>query len=228
MAEKQTLDSELQSLRKEYEKKEQELIKHYQVLSMLPDAGDYAPPSICHYRLYGSVGSITYRIQRYSSIAKGKNPDAHLLKTLLTNHKPVDLMLIRGAFTSIRPEPETYESNGEVTLLDPVTIRMTPSYYDTCNRVEWYGKVGEDIWRFSVEFPYYNAKIGMPKYHWHYYGGHESGDVSSVEFLGFTPVPRSAKRIKWAGGSSKDPGEITVYWERGKGLTVDELVELFA
>lgn len=228
MAKTQNLDSELQSLREKYTREEQELINRYQVLSMLPDSGDYAPPSICHYKLYGSVGSITYRIQRYSSIAKGKNPDAQLLKKLLTQHEPVDLMLIRRSCVSIRPEPETYESNGEVVLLDPVTIRMKPSHYDTCNVVEWYGKVGEDLWKFSVEFPYYNVKIGMPKYRWHYYGGRESGEVSSVEFIGFEPVPRNARRIKWAGGSSKDPGEITVYWERGKGLTVDELVELFA
>lgn len=221
-----TYEQELLELQQKQAREIQELASRYSVIAQLPNIGDYAPPFIHHHKLYGSVGSVNYNIQWYSSIAKGKNPDAVLLKQLLTSHPPVDMIKIKRGCTSIQPEPETYESNNDTIEIDPVIIRLDPSQHGSSISVDWYGRIGEHLWRFDVEFPYHNQKIGIPNYRWNHYAG-GNGEVSSVEFIGFKPVPLRAKYIKWGGGSSKDPGSITVYWERGDGPDVEGLVELF-
>lgn len=224
-----TFDQEMLALKEKQEREVTELMSRWVVLGALPDMEGYAPPFVHHGKLYGSVGLIQYQQQRYRSIAKGKSPDAELLKTLLTGYPPVDMLLVRGGCTSIRPEPESYENNGDKVEIDPVTIELDPRQHGASISVNWYAMVGEGngnaLWRFEVEFPYHNAKVGTPNYRWERYGG--TGEVSSVKFIRFKPVPERARFIKWAGGSSKDPGHITLYWERGDGPDVDGIVRLF-
>lgn len=219
-----TLEQELGNLDKKHaEAVEEARIKH-EVLSKLPDVEGYAPPSIHRYKLYGSQGSIHYRMQRYPSIAEGNNPDVALLRRLLEFAPPVETVKHKDGCTSFRPEPESYENSGEYADVDPVLIDMNPSQYGQEITVKWFGLIGADLWIFEVEFPYHNPKVGIPNFRWNRYAGGR-GDISSVEFIGFVPKPYGAKYIKWAGGTNKDPGHLTVYWERGHNTDVPALFE---
>lgn len=220
-----TFDQEMQVLKERHGREVTELMRRWVVLEKLPMEG-YAPPFVHYGKLYGSVGVIEYDMQRYASIAKGKSPDARLLEALLDAYQPVEMMLVKDGCTSFRPEPESYENNGEKKCVDPVMIKLDPSQHGASIGVKWYAMVGEELWRFEVKFPYPNAKVGTPNYRWERYEG-GNGEVSSVIFIGFKPVPERAKYIKWAGGSQTDPGHITLYWERGDGPDVDGIVGLF-
>lgn len=219
-----TLEQELADLDKKHASAVADAKLKHSTLVALPDLGEYAPPYIHRHKLYGSVGSIHFSLQRYSSIAEGKNPDAGLLRTLLAFAPPVDIIKIKDGCTSFQPEPETYTSNGNCTDVDPILIDMDPSQFGQATKVKWYGRVGEDLWMFQVELPYHQPKIGTPNFQWNRYAGGQ-GEVSSVKFIGFTPKPIGAKYIKWAGGTNKDPGHLTVYWERGHNTDIPALFE---
>lgn len=217
-----TLEQELEALEKKAAKERWELESKHAILAKLP-IGEYAPPFIHHHKLWGSMGSINFSMQRYSSIATGKSPTADLLRQLLVALPPADMMLWRDGAVSFRPEPESYTSNGEATDIDPVKIHIDPGISGSTS-VEWYGTLDGDLWGVKVEFPLHNAKVGALDLKYRYYVGNNGVEIS-VERCGFQPKPVGAKKIKYAGGGSTDPGSFVVYWERGHNTDVPALFE---
>lgn len=219
---KKTMEEELTALEIKMQAELKHIERKYAVLSSLPDLGEYAPPSIHSGTLYGSVGSLHFQRQRYSSIAEGKSPDAALLGKLLVAVPPVDLVLFKGGCTSIRPEPEAYTNNGEYREIGPVTVEVDPTNYSQTTAVKWFGALAGDIWGVSVEFPIHQPKIGELTLSYARYS-RGNGEISSVTRCEFRPKDPTAHIIKWASGDRKTPNHFTIYWGRGRNVNIPEL-----
>lgn len=219
-----TLTEELSALEKKSAKEAADLRAKHEVLKHLPDIGEYAPPSVHMYALYGAAGSLHFRHQRYSSIAEGKSPDPALLRQLLAAFPPVDALLWRDGSVSFRPEPETYTNNGEIKEIAPVQFRIQPSEYSRTVDVQWWSTVGERLMRFEVEFPMheYAAKLGTLNIQYVRMFGR--GEIRRIESQHFTPA-NGASYIRYASGDHKTPGEVIVYWPRDAAIDPVAILE---
>jgi hypothetical protein len=219
-----TLQQEREELARKFEKAAEELEQKWKVLALLPPTEGYAPPMIHHYKMYGSEGGIHFNLQRYSSIAEGKSPDKELLKLMLESFPPVPIIKVREGTTSIRPEPESYESNGEVEEIEPITFRLEPSLHSQTTEVEWYAQVGElGLWRIRLEFPLYQHKLGKLDLRWSHNPNYEDRRVEVCQFY----PSHSLHTIRWASGGPQYPNTFTLYWSRGetpKGINVWDLI----
>lgn len=208
-----TLEEKLKALESDTVSKREALIRVHEAYALLPQIGEYASPSIHFYKLYGTVGGVHYGVQRYPSIADGKSPDVALLRQLMQALPPLPVIKWKEGCTSFRLEPESYESNGEATDVDPVLVDVKPGdLYNICV-VRWLAMVGSDPWRIEVDMPIYGNTLGRLELKYKRYGGH--GEISSVEKCDFTPS-RYGKVVKWGSGDRKTPNTFTVYWDRGQ------------
>ncbi len=217
------LEQELKDLAKETEEKRKALLLKYEVLAKLPNVEEYYPPSVHTYGLHGSVGSIHFRMNNYASL-KGKSPDSSLLRTLLAAIPPVDTVKWEEGCTSFRPEPDSYESNGNVVEVDPILLTLDPNTHSDYCEVNWYGKLGEEIWRIAVQFPLRNpavGKLGKLKLRPRYLGD----QVTSWEQCEFEPKDHTVNVIRWASGGKEYANHFTIYWDRGRNIDIPALLE---
>jgi hypothetical protein len=62
--------------------------------------------------------------------------------------------------------------------------------------------------------------LGTLSLRYAYYGGHQSGKVSSVEVCEFRPY-HDGQRVRWASGSPDVPNRFTIYWDKDTGGKLD-------
>lgn len=161
-----TLRSEIQNLNKEYSKNKDAIVAKHKILLHLnlANGGEYEPPFIHIYKLYGSTGSINFQRCNYESIRKGKNPDKDLFNMLFTNNPPVNLFRVHdGHYITFRPEAKdgdgpflkNNETIKEYDLLGPLLIKF--DHLDNLPReysISWYTSINDKIYQIKIQFHY--------------------------------------------------------------------------
>ena len=224
-----TQEQELQAIERKIQDKREAIAAKYKILDAIGDLSGYAPPSVHYWKLYGSRGSVTFRIQKYASIAEGKSPDRALLARLLEQFPPVARVQVKDGCTSFRPHVAAEgfnlaalkgESDWKGNLLDvcPITVRIE-TFQGTDVKFEWYASVNGESWEFQVEFPLYQTDLGTLRLEYDYYGRWQE-EIKSVTVCEFTPK-HGAQRIRWASGSHKTPNSFTLWWDIDSGKAVN-------
>jgi hypothetical protein len=228
-----TEEQELQALERKMQDEREAIAAKHKILATLGDLGEYAPPSVHYYKLYGSRGSVAFKIQRYSSIAEGKSPDRELLTRLLAQFPPVERVQVKDGCTSFRPHVAAAGFNlaslkGETdwrgNLLDvcPITVRIEVFQGPTVD-FEWYAQVNGELWEFKVEYWLHQTDLGRLDVAYNRAFGRDSGEITGVERCDFYPK-HNAQRIRWASGDRKTPNSFTLWWDSGKAVNWPELV----
>jgi hypothetical protein len=228
-----TLEMEIEELKAKHARKEVELRRRHEVLAYLGDAFEgYGKPSVYFCRLYGKRGHVSFHHCRYSSIQRGKNPDAVLLRKLLERFPAVPVLRYKDGCTSFRPEVQAEkdaaknpESGRTVDLYEcgPVTVKLEPASYSQSAKFEWVTPIGEELWDMSAEFPLFGVDLGELTLR---YKTYPDGEIAGVKTCEFRPK-WDAQRIRWASGDHKTPNSFTLFWDRdtAKGLDYGAMVK---
>lgn len=218
-----TLEQEIAELKLKHEQREQELIREHGILKHFAEFEDYGRPFVHFSKLYGRRGSVAFHWQRYESIAKGKNPDADLLRRLLEKFPGEPKVMYRDSCIGFRDEGNAIESKAkaeernikvEITELEPVTVAIDPASYSQSAKFEWLTMLDGELWEIEVEFPIYKTEIGKLTLRYDYWrqGGHEC-EVRRIIECDFRP--ETGQRIRYSRADEKTPNHFTVYWLRG-------------
>jgi hypothetical protein len=229
-----TLEQEMQELQDKHAEAARELEAKHAVLVKLGDIGEYEPPSVHYFKLYGARGGVHFRYNKYSSLRKGSNPDRALLARLLKDFPPVDRVQVKDGCTSFRPavtapgfnrelakgmsgiKPEETDWRGELLDVFPVTVRLEV-FQGPDARFEWYADLDGVLWEFSVEFPLYQTDLGTLDLRYDHYS---DGEIKAVDRCDFQPK-HGAQRIRWSSGSHKTPNSFTLWWDVDSGKATD-------
>lgn len=201
----------------EFEKELAALRTKHNVMESLTLPESYVKPQVFMYKLHGSVGSLIWRYKKYPSIASGnKQPDTTLVRKLLESYQPVPMIIIRSGCTSFQPEPETYESNGEVTEINGLIIKTN---FREEHSIEWYAKVAGDLWQFEVHFPAHQSRNIHTTVHWSGIS-YEQARILKQDIR--IDIP-GAHYIRWASGDSRrTPSDYTIYSHRNESETWEQ------
>ncbi len=196
----------------------------HKIYDLLGDLAGYAPPSVHYYKLYGKRGSITFRIQRYASIAEGKSPDRELFARLLSQFPPVGKVMVKDyGCTSFRPAAGEWK--GDVLDICPVTVALDLFQGHTA-KFEWTAELAGELWEFNIEYGLHNTDLGTLNLSYSYHDRwHES--IKRVEVCEFLPN-HGAHRIRYASGSHTTPNPFVIWWDvdSGKAVNFPELVKV--
>lgn len=214
-----TQEQELQALDKQATEKRIALVAKYRILDKLGDLGEYAPPFVHYHNLYGSVGSINFRVQRYASIPDGKSPDLTLLQRLIEQFPPTSKVLVQNACKSFQPKRDPMPEPGigwtnreqQVTDIAPITIDIDKIDNGAEAEFNWYADCDGELWEFKVSFYLSALDIGSLRYSVDRY---PEGEVKRVNTCQFLPSG-NAQVTKWASGDHKTPNHFTLHWEAG-------------
>jgi hypothetical protein len=214
------LAEELARIEKKAADDKERIEKEYAILQLIgPDVSSYETPHIHPWRLYGSRGSIKFSAPFSSSLARGKAPDADLLKFLLGKFSPVPLVQVKDGCTSFRPA--FHETKQGQTVLDvfPVTV-----YIETTNspqaKFEWYANFAGEVWNFEVVFPLHQTDLGRLEVRYEYHDRWNNPDNRTVEHCDFHPN-HGAQRIRWASVGRQYTNNFTLWWDMDSGKVVD-------
>lgn len=215
-----SLEKELAELKAKQAEKEAELIREHGILKHFAEFEEYGRPMVHFYKLYGRRGSVHFNWQRYESIAKGKNPDAELLRRLLEKFPGEPKVMYRDGCVGFRDEGNAIaakakaEERGlkaEITDVEPVTVKIDPAHYSQSVKFEWLTMLDGELWEIEVEYPIYRTSVGKLTLRFDYWrqGGHES-EVRRILECDFQP--HTGQRIRYSRVDEKTPNLFVVYW----------------
>lgn len=166
------------------------------VLKAVPLVEEYHCMVLPH-GLFGSQGLI-----KYGPWNGMKTPDQELLRSLLTEFPPVAMIKVKGSCTSFQPQVrEALLTGSEITEVGPVIVDI--STFGPIAEFKWYADLWGELWRFGVEFPLRNCRLG---------------NVQKIitRCVPGTNWPAAARSIAWATGEGEKPSgaHFTLYWLR--------------
>lgn len=228
-----TLKEQLAETRERFNKQQAELVRKHKLLKGLAGIiGDYEPPFVHHSRLYGAVGSISFRSAFAESLREGNPPDRELFRALLEKVPPVARYRIKGGCLSFRPIPEGYDpekdpKNDKATELweiHGILVDIEPHggpHQSPRASFEWYGYHQAELWKFEIAFPLHQTRLGaldMSAKRWGRYG-----PVRSWDRCRFLPAPALSDFIvtRWAAGAPEYPNRFTLSVDPDTGGALD-------
>ena len=223
-----TTEEKLQEAKEKYGKEQHQILREGDIRAILaPVQTGYEECSIHFYRLYGATGTIHFTGTRYSSLKNDgeKAPDVGLLRSLLAQFPPIPALLVKNGCASFRPKtPGAQEEIGEraeVSEVFGVTVNVKV-FQGPTTEFHWYAELpSTEVWCFQVSYPFHQTAIGKLDVIAKYYGGHDSGKISSYERCKLYPADSDAQVIRWASGGQEYPNSFTVYWDRDSGAALD-------
>ena len=211
-----TLQQELEEIKREAEEKVRAANIKHEVLAKLPNTDGYAQPYVHNTKIYGAKKWVRYSQQLYSSIATGKSPDAALVKTLMENLPPEDLLLLKSACTSFCHEDAWEPKHGvTATEIAPYFIRIETTPGIAMDKLNWITMLDGQPTLIEVE---------MPRMKWFqlwplYSGNGRAGDPGA-RIVGWDrkvrqDIPTTTPDIiRWASDRVQHPPCFTLYWSR--------------
>ena len=219
-----TRQQEIEALEKKLAEQKAALDAKFRILDAIGDLGDYASPSVHYYKLYGKRGSVSFRIQRYASIAEGRSPNRELFVRLLAQFPPVSKVMVKdGSFTSFRPS--SGEWKGDVLNIFPITVQLE-LYQGHTATFEWTTDIKGELWEIKIEYNLHDTDLGALELRYSYHDRwHES--VKRIEACEFVPK-HGAQRIRYASGSHTTPNTFVIWWDTdsGKAVNLPELIKV--
>lgn len=164
--------------------------------------------------LFGSQGLIKYRPWHVM-----KTPDQELLRRLLTEFPPVAVIKVKGSCTSFQPQVrEALLTGSEITEVEPVIVDI--STFGPVAEFKWYADLWGELWRFDVEFPLQNCRLGgVQKIITRWV---PDTDRPAAWVWRFQQEPGlGARSTAWATGEGEKPSgaHFTLYWLRDEADT---------
>lgn len=217
------LEERLKALDERHATETARLHKEAEILSLLPstimDVDVMAHP----HKLWDRSGSVHLNYQRYSSIAKGRQPTAADAILLAKTFTPAPLCVYRDGCVSIRTanDPELHKGNGVITPIAPFWLRFSAGISNEMS-AHFIGQTDAGLIEFKIEFPLHSdtaKRIAWVRVN--YKGPEYARRVvgSSLDILKPFQIVNGARaeRINYSSGSSNHVGEKVLYYDSANG-----------
>lgn len=179
---------------------------------------DLAYNNLHTYPLYGTRGSLSIgQAHHYSSLGETEDRASwEELCALVSRFPPSPIVLHRDGCVGVRPE--SYHDNRDspnavIAPLSFLTLRIQSGDYcgyRSC-LAEWFTDLAEDC-RISLDVLLLPAEV--PAEMRVEYDRYQNGEIREVRnvSLYYPPEFKICEKIKYAGGTNKDPGNYLLYW----------------
>lgn len=239
---------ELAEIERQAESARQELARKRKVLEYM----DAKMPGIWSYKHFVCVQSretwVSFSREKYESLrAKGmKDADTpEFLHEVLRVFPPVPMVKVKDGCTSFKPlieweeeekrraekmgeqyqERNTYDCGGvrlHVNTYQDREVEFIWETWGTDDEGERERLGSKGLIRVAVKVSWWKLEVGKLYMRARYYGGHESGKVSSWERCDLWVDPKwSGQVVKWASGGPEYPNSFEVYWDKDTGARLD-------
>lgn len=210
-----TLEQELEELDLKKANDAEALRAKHAVLSAFGDTiAGYHPPFVHYGKLYGTVGSVSFKGTDYDTLREGKQPDGALLRVLLDKYPPVGKVEVKDGCTSFRLASGDWK--GDLLDVCPVTIDIE-TYQSQRAAFHWFAEINGALWRMELSVPLHSTTLGVLTLKWEYDRYH---NPIRVELCTFRPN-HGANCIRFASGGQQYPNNFTLWWDVDSGKALD-------
>lgn len=188
----------------------------------VPGLADYVEPSIHVSPLYGRVGSIAWKTERYASLApkNRRQPDRELVDLLTVALPGHPMTMYRDGCLSFRATAyvdgltDEQVKGADLTPVAPWLVKVDPNHFSETVAVTWFAELAGQVWEIGVEFPHHVCRdvgdwdIVLTRT--------KHGDISEVVRCDLRPTfpaaPEPPRRVRWGAGSHTNFNTFTLWW----------------
>lgn len=229
-----SLEEQITKAGQEHAAKVARLRQEYAVREALamrvPGLADYVEPSIHVSPLYGRVGSIAWKTERYASLApkNRRQPDRELVDLLTVALPGHPMTMYRDGCLSFRATAyvdglsDEQVKGADLTPVAPWLVKVDPNHFSETVAVTWFAELAGQVWEIGVEFPHHVCQIGA----WDIRVKRtSSGNIDRMLACDLRPTfdeaPEPPQRIRWGTGGDTSLNTFTLWWF-GNGPEVEE------
>lgn len=205
--------------------------------ALAPWITEYEDPRIYVSPLYGRVGSITFKHDRfrYGNREDWKpQPDRALAERLMQALPAVPITKFKDSCLSFRTTayvdamPDDKLERVDLTPVAPWLIKTDPNHFSEDVELSWCTEIAGQVWEISVEFARHACQIGE----WDIQVRRTShGEIDHVVRCHLRPhdgkawreAPEPPQVIKWGGGGPTSLNSFTLWWYDSEPEVLDHI-----